>query len=53
MSNSEIVEAVKAKFDELTRSIPLSDYAEVCAELSDDFSVRSEAAEADLESGQE
>ena len=53
MNNSEIIEAVKARFNELTNDIPLSDYAEVCSELADEFSVRSEAAEADLEGGQE
>jgi len=53
MNSNEIVEQVKERFEELTRSIPLNDYVDVCSELADEFNVRAEAGQADLDAGQE
>lgn len=49
MNTTDIVEKVKKEFETLTSGIPLSDYVDVCAELADEFSVRADAGQADLD----
>lgn len=49
MNTTDAIERVKEVFDRETHGMSTSDYIDVCSELADEFQVRADAAQEDLD----
>jgi hypothetical protein len=47
------IQETKQAFEMATKSMSTSDYIDVCSELADEFQVRADAAQADLDNESE